>query len=709
MASRRKGGGANKEPTDTTSLYAELAKQHNNHEHEKGIKTCNKILNVAPADATAFQCKVICLMQLGKFETTLQQIEDNPGLAAASACLEFERAYAFYRLNRPGDSLNVLNRAAAANAENKSLPPRRCVELKAQVLYKLERFEECFLVYKDIIKNTDANDEFETERMTNLIAASVMAVTEAEKNSDGKYDVPVDDEQETYEIVYNSACKLLAEGQWANAERALERAEEICKEYLLQEEEEDEEEIEKETGIIRVQLGYAAQMQGKEREAQAIYNAVLRSKPADIGLVAAASNNLLTLNRDQNIFDSKKRIKAATAEGLEHKLPISHRMAIARNNALLAMYTNQVDLCRALVKELADVFGVGAEDRDLITAGVLSRAGKTDEAVAILLRTEERNGHANDLEKVLIATQIYLEKGQVVEALTLLDGLPKEEKYLNGILSAMVTLHLANGDRHAVAALLKDAVSWSKSNKRKDGMSIVWRKAAEFHLKGNEPSVAAQSLEELIKIDPDDRQTLAQLVLAYAKFDLRKALASSKKLPRFNYDYSSVDVDALETSTFLGAKHATRAAATVGGGKATPGQNKIMSPKASRVATADENENRAMKKKKKRKNRHVPKNFNPDVDPDPERWLPRRERTGYRKPKRDRRKGAEKFTGAQGTAGGGQGQSETLDYGSRGPAAAAGGAVPKTSPAPHLEAPVGPRQQQRKPQQKKKSKNKNRF
>ena len=703
MASRKKGGGANKEPTDTTSLYAELAKQQNNHEHEKGIKTCNKILNVAPTDATAFQCKVICLMQLGKFETALQQIEDNPGLSA-SAGLEFERAYAYYRINRLSDSLDALN-GAAANAGNENLPPR-CVELKAQVLYKLERFEECFFLYKDIIKNTDANDEYETERMTNLIAASVMALTMAENKSDGKYDVPVEDEQETYEIVYNSACKLLAEGNWADAESALERAAEKCKEYLLQEEEEDEEEIEKETGIIRVQLGYASQMQGKEREAQAIYNAVLRSKPADIGLVAAASNNLLTLNRDQNIFDSKKRIKAATAEGLEQKLPISHRMVIARNNALLAMYTNQIDLCKALVKELTDAFDVGAEERDLITAGVLSRAGKTDEAVATLLRAEKRNGLANNLEKVLIATQIYLERGQVVEALKLLDGLPKEKKYLNGILSALVTLHLANGDRHAVAVLLKDAVSWSKCNKRKDGMSVVWRKAAEFHLKGNEPSVAAQSLEELIKIDPEDRQTLAQLVLAYAKFDLKKALASSKKLPRFNNDYSSVDVDALETSTFLGAKHATRSAATVSGGKATtPGQNKIMSPKAPKANALGENS--AMKKKKKRKNRHLPKNFNPDVDPDPERWLPRRERTGYRKPKRDRRKGAEKFTGAQGTAGGGQGHSETLDYGSR--TSAVGGAVPKTSPAPHLEAPVGPRQQQRKPQQKKKPKNKNRF
>jgi signal recognition particle subunit SRP72 len=38
-------------------------------------------------------------------------------------------------------------------------------------------------------------------------------------------------------------------------------------------------------------------MQGKEKEAQTLYNSVLKNKPSDIGLVAVASNNLLTINR----------------------------------------------------------------------------------------------------------------------------------------------------------------------------------------------------------------------------------------------------------------------------------------------------------------------------------------------------------------------------------------------------------------------------
>lgn len=340
----------------------------------------------------------------------------------------------------------------------------------------------------------------------------------------------------------------------------------LCRKFLMQEMEEDdevEEEIEREIGIIRVQLGFSVQMQpGRDREAQSIYNAVLRTKPSDIGLVAVASNNLLTLNRDQNIFDSKKRIKAAMADGLAHKLTSANRAAIARNNALLAMYTNQVSLCRTLVTDLADKFGAEESEQDLIVAGVLSRSGNAEEAVELLLKKKK----GDDLERMLIATQIHLEKGDVAAALAILEKLPSKDRYLPGILSAMVTLHLASpdGGRHAAAKLLKEAVTFSskKTTKKSSGskgggdMSTVWRKTAEFHLRGNEPEVAANSLEELLKLDPTDRQTMAQLVLAYAKFDLTKALQASKKLPDFSQ--GSVDVDALESSSFLGAKHAKK-------------------------------------------------------------------------------------------------------------------------------------------------------
>ena len=123
-----------------------------------------------------------------------------------------------------------------------------------------------------------------------------------------------------------------------------------------------------------------------------------------------------------------------------------------------------------------------------------------------------------------------------------------------------------------------------------------------------------------------------------------------------------------------------------------------------------------MKKRKKR----LPKNYNPNVDPDPERWLPKKERTGlkwvkislflsvliyiyliyihplfrympggYRKPRKDKRK-PEKFTGAQGTD---VGKSETFDYSGK-LAASREAAGKQASPEPQAPA-SGPRAQQK--------------
>lgn len=127
-----------------------------------------------------------------------------------------------------------------------------------------------------------------------------------------------------------------------------------------------------------------------------------------------------------------------------------------------------------------------------------------------------------------------------------------------------------------------------------------------------------------------------------------------------------------------------------------------MSPKArSTVAEPASDEAAAKKKKKKSKSKkRLPKNLN--IEPDPERWIPKRERTGYRKPKRNRRKGDEKFVGAQGTA---TGAADAFDYSQKKVSSAT------ESPKPEKSEPTpGPRQQQRKPQAKKKSKSgKNRF
>lgn len=77
--------------------------------------------------------------------------------------LDFEKAYCLYRLNQVDEALKVVE-----GIQNPSLKVK---ELKAQILYRLEKYEECFAVYRDIIKNSD--DEYADERETNLAAVLV--------------------------------------------------------------------------------------------------------------------------------------------------------------------------------------------------------------------------------------------------------------------------------------------------------------------------------------------------------------------------------------------------------------------------------------------------------------------------------------------------------------------------------------------------------
>ena len=158
---------------------------------------------------------------------------------------------------------------------------------------------------------------------------------------------------------------------------------------------------------FRGQLAYCLQMQGREKEAQTIYNSILKSKPSDVGLIAVASNNSLTINRDQNLFDSKKKMKNATAEGVEHKLSTLQKKNIAFNQCLLTVYTNQVELGKTLCNKLAQTYPEYAADAALVQAVQLSRDNKIKEA-ANLLENYAKKHKERELDMKLASVQIML-------------------------------------------------------------------------------------------------------------------------------------------------------------------------------------------------------------------------------------------------------------------------------------------------------------
>jgi len=161
------------------------------------------------------------------------------------------------------------------------------------------------------------------------------------------------------------------------------------------------------------------------------------------------------------------------------------------------------------------------------------------------------------------------------------------------------------------------------------------RANADFQLKYGQPQMATDMLEDLRKRDPGNLKTLAQLITAYSTFDPKKAEAVSKSLPSPDKLASNVDVDALESGTCtFGPKYIKKSA-----GKADHSSPKPMSPSSGGV-----DDPQKTKKKRKRKGK-LPQNLDAPIDP--ERWLPRRERSYYKGKRRDKRR---EFKGPQGAA-----------------------------------------------------------
>ncbi|TMW47689.1 hypothetical protein DOY81_007237 [Sarcophaga bullata] len=637
------------------AAYADVNKYGQNGEFDKAMKAVNRILGVAPDDTTALHCKVICLIQLSKFEEAAKFIEKNK-----LGSLIFEKAYCEYRLNKPDNALKIIDEAHLP-----SLPPN-LKELRTQILYRLERYEECFESYKEIIKNT--SDDYEDERRTNLSAVAANLALDSSKEIP---DIP----EETYEQHFNGSCILSNRQKYAEAEKKLRASEKLCRE-TLEDDGATEEEIREELDIIRVQVAYCMQMQGKTKEAATIYAEVLKNKPKDPALIAVASNNSVVVNKDQHVFDSKKKIRSAMADACEHKLTSRQKKAIALNNCLLALFTNSSDQVQQFCIKLANQYPDMEFQSLLIRASQLSKDKKQKDAIELL---QKYIASTSNEEKAFAAkfaiVQLLLSQGARKEAADVLLSLG-EAMYKPGIVSALVTLYLGLNNKPAASELLKTAVDWyKKNNVGSADLSDMWRQAAEFHLRGGATETAASSLEELLKLKPNDMKVLAQLVIAYAQFNPKKALEVSKKLPKLETLTTASEIDALEAANWVMSTKAAKKSANA----------KIEQSPGTPVAE------RKKSSKRKRKGK-LPKNYNAEVPPDPERWLPKYERTGFRK-KRDRR-AKDIIKGSQGMS---TQAAEQYDMSNR-------ANLSKHSPAtPVYQEPTpGPRQQHRKGGHKKK-------
>jgi len=97
-----------------------------------------------------------------------------------------------------------------------------------------------------------------------------------------------------------------------------------------------------------------------------------------------------------------------------------------------------------------------------VKAVQLGKEGKAKEAAKLL--TEHAIGD-KELPVKLASVQLLLSQDERKEAIAILENLNERDRSLPGIVSALVTLYMADNDREGASAALKNAVAHYKRNK----------------------------------------------------------------------------------------------------------------------------------------------------------------------------------------------------------------------------------------------------
>ncbi|KAJ3088934.1 Signal recognition particle core component [Quaeritorhiza haematococci] len=661
-------------------LFGEIERLGAQGEDDKVIKVCERVLKTSPQDIDAYHVKIVGSIKLENYDQALKLIEAAPDPLPEE--LIYERAYCLYRLNRLSESLDLIRKACTRLGEGDGDDRMDAVDretyhqlkhLEAQVAYRSEDYPASLKLYPALFEdidevtlkalmmsrskdngaylpvsacpNVEKDDAYYNELMANNTA--VIAAALSNGHSVGQK-LNAEEVGETYEMAYNLACALIAEDRLEEAEKTLELARKRCRD-LLHEEEYAEEEIERELAIIVVQLGYVYQLQGRVAEAFDLYQGVLKSKVGDAAIAAVASNNLIAIKKDHELFDSAKKYRAATASGVEQKLTHLQKKTIAMNGAILSLYMNKFGMSRDQAGKLAQTYPT--DDSPLmIQAGILHREKKVSKAVEELQHFVKKSPTSLALRMAL--AQLYISQSNVAAACDVMRAyfenaqVTDQDKYRPGLISLLVWLYGQVDQVDKAIALLEEATQfWKKSSVGPaSNETSILKQLAAFKLKSKRPREAAKDYEKLVKADPLDVESVAGLVMAYAEFDPAQAEKYQAYLPDvtpFGQD-GPLDVDSLENA-FSGPKNYMRKVDGASGEQAS-------------VETTQ-------KAKKKRKRKILlPKNYDPNVPPDPERWLPKRERSTFAKKGKQRK---DMLKGPQGVAiaGGGIGGTGSANIG----------------------------------------------
>jgi len=141
-------------------LFTSLCAQIDGNHFTNAIKTCDKLLRLAPNDKDARQTKLFLLLQTERYNDAIALLEPSDESST------FERTYSLYRLQHLDEAVQLLGKVKQRHEQN-----RGALHLEAQLNYRQGNYEVALDLYNQLLDSSDPSSEEYSDILTNLRAS----------------------------------------------------------------------------------------------------------------------------------------------------------------------------------------------------------------------------------------------------------------------------------------------------------------------------------------------------------------------------------------------------------------------------------------------------------------------------------------------------------------------------------------------------------
>ncbi|KAL1851410.1 Signal recognition particle subunit SRP72 [Diaporthe australafricana] len=604
-------------------------------DHSEALSVADAAIASSKTDVTAQHTKVVALLRLDRYDDALRVIA-AAGSAVEDRCI-LEKTYALYKTGSLDEAASLLEGRDMSDAQ------RPLKHVAAQIAYRTERFSQASELYS-LLMEDDHTAVYGED--TDLIINQLATYAQLEWQGRGdlvpdKSKQPRREDMEAFETAYNAGCGCVARGDLAKASILLKRASDLCDAA------EDLSEDEKKTEMLPIilQQAYVFALLGKTEEAAALQRDIESYETSDRSIKAAAGWNSLISKSVTNQYMIQRLSELVPEAKIGNDRLFNHQaVGVSRNQYAIALQCYKHKEVNDKTAGLLKGDGVPSTDLERVYAGYFNAAAKaksqTDkEALKTTLAVLEKRPY--DVGLLLTIIHFYIQAKNYDSAIDVLQKFFKyvesagtadheDVRYAPGLVALAVALYRTQNRRKDIRDELgRAAAYWQKIPK--NSSTTLLREAGIELLHSSKPSdlaTAGAAFERMVDQDSEDRIAQAGLVASFATTDYSKVEPYLSELSSVEELTSGIDVSALLDA----------------GVPAFPApQQPSKKRKANEVEAGTGVQLSSNKQKKKPR---LGKNYDPNVKPDPERWLPMRDRSYYKpKGRKGKKRAAESTQG----------------------------------------------------------------